>query len=114
MDAGKRAPAYQLLAQSGPGLSALPWSLHGARNGLYPSPVTNRVRGTGYGRENMREEARKSMAEAGWVGGDLPTIAPTALTVAGLSVGDRMPPVRQPGWLLQRYKALEGWRHVMT
>ena len=54
------------------------------------------------------------MAEAGWVGGDLPTIAPTALTVAGLSVGDRMPPVRQPGWLLQSYEALEGWRHVMT
>ena len=33
---GKRAPAYQLLAQSGPGLSALPWLLHGARNGLCP------------------------------------------------------------------------------
>jgi hypothetical protein len=44
MDAGKRAPAYQLLAQSGPGLSALPMVVHGARNGLCPSPVTNRVR----------------------------------------------------------------------
>jgi hypothetical protein len=114
MDAGKLAPAYQSRSLSGLGLSALPMVVHGARNGLYPSPVTSRVRGTGWLGKNVREEARKSMAEAGWVGGDLPTIAPTALTVAGLSVGDRMPPVRQPGWLLQRYEALEGWRHVMT
>ncbi len=54
------------------------------------------------------------MAEAGWVGGDLPTIAPTALTVAGLSVGDKMPPVRQPGWLFQSYEALGGHGEGLT
>ena len=44
MDAGKRAPAYQLLAQSGPGLSSLPWSLRGARNGTGRSPDKDKVR----------------------------------------------------------------------
>ena len=69
MDAGKRAPAYQLLAQSGPGLSALPMVVHGARNGLCPSPVTNRVRGTGWERENMREEAMIQMQDDRKMGG---------------------------------------------
>jgi hypothetical protein len=122
MDAGKRAPAYQLLAQSGPGLSALPMVVHGARNGLYPSPVTNRVRDADHEGENVMQKAMMQMHDAGWVGRDLPTIATTALTASGLSVGDRMPPVRQPGWLFQSCKALEGlwkarvegWQQVVT
>ena len=40
MDAGKLAPAYQWRSLSGLGLSALPMVVHGARNGLYPSPET--------------------------------------------------------------------------
>ena len=69
MDAGKRAPAYQLLAQSGPGLSALPMVVRGARNGLYSSPVTHRVRGTGCLRENMWEEAMIHMQDDRKTGG---------------------------------------------
>ena len=114
MDDGKRALTYQVQSSSGSGLSALPMVVHGARNGLYPSPETHRVRDTGSLRENVMQKAMIQMHDASWVGRDLPTIAPTALTASGLSVGDRMPPVRQPGWLLQRYEALEGWRHVMT
>jgi hypothetical protein len=39
--------SYLVAAASWSGLRALPWSLHGARNGLYPSPDKARVRGTG-------------------------------------------------------------------
>jgi hypothetical protein len=114
MDDGKRAPTYQSQSLSGSGLSALPMVVHGARNGLCPSPVTNRVRDADHEGENVMQKAMMQMHDAGWVGRDLPTIATTALTASGLSVGDRMPPVRQPGWLLQSHEALEGWRHVMT
>ena len=54
------------------------------------------------------QKAMTQMQDAGWVGRGLPTIAPTALTASGLPVGGRMPPVRQPGWLFQSCKALEG------
>jgi hypothetical protein len=47
MDDGKRAPTYQSQSLSGSGLSALPMVVHGARNGLYPSPETHRVRDAG-------------------------------------------------------------------
>jgi hypothetical protein len=96
MDAGKRAPAYQLLAQSGPGLSALPWSLHGARNGLCPSPVTNRVRDADHEGENVMQKAMMQMHDAGWVGRDLPTIATTALTAFWWGSGPQMLLVQQP------------------
>ena len=108
MDAGKLAPAYQWRSLSGLGLSALPMVVHGARNGLCPSPVTSRVRGTGSPGKNVMQKAMMQMHDAGWVGRDLPTIATTALTASGLPVGGRMPPVRQPGWLFQSCKALEG------
>ena len=66
MDAGKRAPAYQLLAQSGPGLSALPWSLHGARNGTGRSPAaTDRGKKSVSVQRNMREEGGMQGREAG-------------------------------------------------
>ena len=54
------------------------------------------------------QKAMIQMHDAGWVGRDLPTIAPTALTAFGLSVGDRMPPMRQPERLLQSFQALQG------
>ena len=69
MDAGKLAPAYQWRSLSGLGLSALPMVVHGARNGLYPSPVTSRVRGRGSLRENVMQKAMIQMQDAGLVGG---------------------------------------------
>ena len=69
MDAGKLAPAYQWRSLSGLGLSALPMVVHGARNGLYPSPVTSRVRDAGHGGENMREEAMIQMQDDRKMGG---------------------------------------------
>ena len=92
MDAGKRAPAYQLLAQSGPGLSALPMVVHGARNGLCPSPVTNRVRDTGRFLQKMREGGKTQMQDAGWVGGVAHQIAEACSRAPGGAPGSRCLP----------------------
>ena len=54
-----------LAAGSWSGLSALPWSLHGARNGTGCSPATDRGKKSVSVQRNMREEGGMQGREAG-------------------------------------------------
>ena len=96
MDAGKRAPAYQLLAQSGPGLSALPWSLHGAGNGTGRSPATDRGKKSVSAQRNMREEGGMQGREAGAAPDVVSVRTMNSLTAFWWGSGPQMLLVQQP------------------
>ena len=86
---------------------ALPWSLHGARNGTHLSPVTHTAQKSVSAHRNLGEGARESREQAT----EAPDVACfrtiNSLTVFWWGSGPQMLPVQQPEWLFHGCQAME-------
>jgi hypothetical protein len=102
-----RPKLYLLAAVAWSAPRALPWSLHGARNGTHLSPVTHTAQKSVSGHRNLGEGARESREQAT----EAPDVACfrtiNSLTVFWWGSGPQMLPVQQPEWLFHGCQAME-------
>ena len=107
-----RPKLYLLAAVAWSAPRALPWSLHGARNGTHLSPVTHTAQKSVSAHRNLGEGARESREQAT----EAPDVACfrtiKSLTVFWWGSGPQMLPVQQPEWLSDGCQATqaEPWR----